>query len=206
MRSLWGGALNFCKYPIPYQTFNVCTYICAYTCMCNTYIYTWGDPKTPKFIYKKLCIYSHMFKLQSPSKYSPSDAMHLSRHCFHCSEQFLNSSFWMSYAVSAIFVSPLPYGQNISLWGLFQLEERKRKVTLGEIEWIERVGHVGLAVFGQKLMNTQHSVTRCACKSPIMRCANVLKESSEKCTKGERSLSQWLQLTHWCRWVPRTLT
>ena len=83
--------------------------------MCNTYIYTWGDPKTPKFIYKKLCIYSHMFKLQSPSKYSPSDAMHLSRHCFHCSEQFLNSSFWMSYAVSAIFVSPLPYGQNISL-------------------------------------------------------------------------------------------
>ena len=29
------------------------------------------------FIYKKLCIYSYMFKLQSPSKSSPFDAIHL---------------------------------------------------------------------------------------------------------------------------------
>ena len=32
-----------------------------------------------EFIYKKLCIYSYMFKVQSPSKYSPFDAIHLSR-------------------------------------------------------------------------------------------------------------------------------
>ena len=30
-------------------------------------------------IYKKLCIYFYMFKLQSPSKYSPCDAIHLVR-------------------------------------------------------------------------------------------------------------------------------
>ena len=37
-------------------------------------------PKT-EFMYKKLCIYPYMFKLQSPSKYSPFDAIHLLR-CF----------------------------------------------------------------------------------------------------------------------------
>ena len=40
-----------------------------------------GDLKNPEFIYKKLYIYSYMFELQSPSKYSPFDAIHLSR-CF----------------------------------------------------------------------------------------------------------------------------
>ena len=34
-----------------------------------------GDSKNPEFIYKKLCIYSHTFKLQSPSKSSPMDAL-----------------------------------------------------------------------------------------------------------------------------------
>ena len=38
-----------------------------------------GDPKTPEFIYEKL--YSYMFKLQSPSKYSPLVEIHLYR-CF----------------------------------------------------------------------------------------------------------------------------
>ena len=36
-----------------------------------------GEPKNLEFIYEKLCIYSYMFTLQSPSKWSPSDAIHL---------------------------------------------------------------------------------------------------------------------------------
>ena len=36
------------------------------------------------------------------------------------------------------------------------------------------------AIFGQKLLNTQLSMGRCAPKSPIMKCANALKESSKK--------------------------
>ena len=56
---------------------------------CNT----WGTPqKTQNLFIKKLCIYSSMFTLQSPSKYSPFDAIYLLRHFFHCSKQFLNSS------------------------------------------------------------------------------------------------------------------
>ena len=35
-----------------------------------------------QFILKHLCIFSDMFKLQSPSKYSPFDATHLQKHFF----------------------------------------------------------------------------------------------------------------------------
>ena len=37
------------------------------------------EPPKPRIIYKKSYIYSHMFKRQSPSKYSPFDAIHLLR-------------------------------------------------------------------------------------------------------------------------------
>lgn len=35
------------------------------------------NQKNPEFVYKKLCIYFHMIKLQSFSKYSLFDARHL---------------------------------------------------------------------------------------------------------------------------------
>ena len=41
-----------------------------------------GIQKTQEFIYKKLCIYSYKFKLQSLSNYSAFDAMHLLRWVF----------------------------------------------------------------------------------------------------------------------------
>ena len=47
-----------------------------------------GDPKIPEFIYKKLCIYFYMLKLQSPSKYSSFDAKHLSRCFFTAQSSF----------------------------------------------------------------------------------------------------------------------
>ena len=56
-----------------------------------------------EFIYKKLCVYFYMFKLLSPTKYSPSDAIHLLRCSFHCSKQFLNLSILMPFSASAVF-------------------------------------------------------------------------------------------------------
>ena len=41
------------------------------------------------------------------------------------------------------------------------------------------MGHGGHDIFGQ-LLNTQRGVGRCASKLPIMKWANVLKESSKK--------------------------
>ena len=88
----------------------------------------------------------------------------------------------MSFGASAIFfVSPLPHQQNISLWGHFSSKEttKQKKVAWDATGWIGRVRYGGHAIFGQKLLNTQCSVGRCARKSPIMKWANALKESSK---------------------------
>ena len=62
-----------------------------------------GGPKNPEFTYKTLCIYSYMFILQSPSRYSPFDWIHLSRCFFQCSKHFLNSFILMPFSDSSIF-------------------------------------------------------------------------------------------------------
>ena len=51
-------------------------YMHVYMC-----IFEVGPQKKTEFIHKKLC-YFYMFKLQSPSKYSPWDAIHLLRLFF----------------------------------------------------------------------------------------------------------------------------
>ena len=66
--------------------------------------------------------------------------------------------------------------------------------------------HRDHAIFGQTLLNSQHSVGRGTRKSPIKKWANALKESSKKLTEAEWSFSQHHQLVHWYRWVPRTPT
>ena len=48
----------------------------------------WRGHQKMGFIYKKVCIYSYLFKLQSLSKYSPFDAIHLWRHFLHYSKVF----------------------------------------------------------------------------------------------------------------------
>ena len=149
-----------------------------------------------------------MFKLQSPSKHSPFDAIHLSRCFFYCSKQFLSSSILMPFLASAIFclfVSPLPHQQNVPFEVFFHLGKQKKSLMEKSGEW----GGWGTGVmlfFGQKLLNTQHSVGRWAHESPIMKWANTLKESSKKFTVAEQDLSQQCQLVHCYRWVPRTLT
>ena len=44
-----------------------------------------------------------------------------------------------------------------------------KKVAQDKIRLIGRVEHGGHAVFGQKLLNTQHRMGRCTPKSPVMK-------------------------------------
>ena len=66
----------------------------------------WGvTQKYPEFIYKKLCVYFYMFKLQSPS-----NTLHLMQYTyqdviFHCSEQFLLVNFDASLCFCHFFCS-----------------------------------------------------------------------------------------------------
>ena len=147
-----------------------------------------------------------MFKLKSPSKYSPFDTIHLLRHFFPLLKTVLNSLILIPFSASAVFCfTSSILAKHFSL-RIFFIWGNKKNVSHSQIRWIRRVGHGSHAIFGPKLLNTQCSVGRCADKLPITKWANVLKESSKKFTKAERSLSQQCQLVHWYRWVSRTLT
>ena len=92
------------------------------------------------------------------------------------------NSFWTCWfgcllALLTFFVSLLPHPQNISLWGLFFSWGNKNKVARGKIDWIGRVENRAHAVFGQTLLGLR------AHKSPIMKWANTLKESSKNSLK-----------------------
>ena len=88
--------------------------------------------KTQKteFIYKKWCIYFYMFKLQSPSKFSPFDAMHLLRLFFHCLKQFLNLSILMPFSTCAIFFHLFYIGKTFSFVDTFHLGKQTKKMSL----------------------------------------------------------------------------
>ena len=132
-----------------------------------------------------------MFKLQSPSEYSPFDAIHLWR-CFFCAQDsFWTCQFLCLLVLSPLpfFVSPLPHRQNISLSGPFSSGETKKKVIWGESGWIWRVGHQGHGVFGQKLLNLSAVWVGALMNPPS--CHGQM----------EHGLSQQ-QLAHWHTWVP----
>ena len=86
----------------------------------------------------------------------------------------------------SFFVSPLSHQQNISLFS-----SRGNKVTWGQDQVNRESGAQGHAIFGKKLQYTQRSVGRCTCKSPIMKWANVLKESSKKFTEASHNNDIW---------------
>ena len=99
---------------------------------------------TPEFIYKKLCIYSYMFKLQLLSiwyntpiqKFFP-----LPKTVFEL----------IDFSASTIFVLPLAHGHNISLWGLFHLEKQKKSLIAWGV-WIGRcVNREGGASIGREV-------------------------------------------------------
>ena len=165
-------------------TIYIYIYLCVYAYVnihACIFIYLYeGGPPTLEFIYKKVCIYFNMFKLRSPSKYSPFDEYTYEDIFSHCSKQFLNSSILMLFSAPAIFCFTSSISAKCFLWGHFSSRETKKKVTQGKIGWIRRLGNGGNAVFGKKLLNTQCSVSRYASKSPIMKWANTLKKSSKK--------------------------
>ena len=95
-----------------------------------------------------MCIYSYIFKLKAPSKYSPFDTIHLLRFFPTAQNSFWTHRFWCLLEPLQFFISPLLHLQNIFLWGLFS--SRETKVTWGEMGWTGRVGHGDHAIFWSK--------------------------------------------------------
>ena len=76
----------------------------------------------------------------------------------------------------------------------FFIWENKKKVIQDQIGWIGRVGHGNLAVFGQKLLNTQHSVGRHIYKSPSWNgpmCWNRLQKNLLKLNAASLNNAIW---------------
>ena len=136
-----------------------------------------GAPKKDK-VYKKLCFYSYMFKVQSPSKYSLFDAIHIPR-LFSTVQTVLNSSILTPFSASAIFFSPLPHQQNVSLRGILSSRETKKKFLGSKIKWLGRLG-TGVRPF---LVNSCWTPSVVWAGAPWIthhEMGKVLKESSKK--------------------------
>lgn len=91
----------------------------------DTGVRTWGG-KTPEFIYKLPCTYSHMLKLKSPPKPSPFEATPLSRHFPLGSEQCLSASGSTPFGASAAFCFASSTSANRFPWRVFSPEDTKQ--------------------------------------------------------------------------------
>ena len=134
-----------------------------------------------------------MFNLHPPSKYSPFDTIHLWRLFPTAQNNFWTCPIWCLLGLLLFFGLPLPHQQNISIWGLLFIKEKKNRVAWGKIWLIGKMGDRSHDIFGQKLLNTQPNVGRCTCKLPIMKGASTLNESSK--TKFTETRTQPLTTT-----------
>ena len=163
-----------------------------------------GGPKKTEFIYKKYafvltCLnFCHLHRLSFWCN-TPIETF------FHFSKQFLNSSILMPSTLLPFLVSPLPYQQNVALWGppFFLLGKQKNHSGWDQVN--REVGAWGSWYFWLK--TAEHSVRsgQVRSKSPIMKWANALS-LQKKFTEAEHNLSQQCPLVHWYRWIPRTLS
>ena len=109
---------------------SVCSWDLLFFLTILALLYEGGIQNTRIYLQKNVY---YMFKLQSPSKYSPFDAVWLSRPFFQCSKQFLNSSILMPFSASAVFCfTPSTLAKRFPVRTFFHPGKQK-KVTWGEI-------------------------------------------------------------------------
>ena len=83
-----------------------------------------GAPKNPWNLFiKKLLLY---FETSVTLTFSPFDAIHLSTHSFHCSEQFLNLSILMPFSAFATFYFTSPTSSKHVLLRTFFIQGNKK--------------------------------------------------------------------------------
>ena len=126
----------------------------------------WGGApqKPPEFIKNFVCILTCLSFTHLQS------TLHLMQYTFQDVFSTAQNSFWTCpfgclVVLLQFFFTSSTLAKHFPLRTFF-IQGYKKK-SLGEIWWIERVGHRGHAIFGQKLLNTQYCVGRCICKSPI---------------------------------------
>ena len=85
-----------------------------------------GDPPKNQNLLIKDCVFIVTCLNFSHLPSTPFDAVHLSRHFFHCSKQFLNLLILMPLVLLLFFFVSLPlYLHNVFPWGIFFTKEKK---------------------------------------------------------------------------------
>ena len=149
-----------------------------------------------------------MFTLQSSSKYSPFDAVHLMETFPTAQNSFWIHRVWcLQCFCHFLFVLPIPHLQNVSLWELFNVGKQKNSCLWQEQE-NRKGGAQGSCHFGWKTAKCSVCCRQVGAfvihpsQNGQMHWKNIFK----KLTEAECSFSQHHQLVHWYRWVLRTLT
>ena len=142
------------------------------------------------FICKKLCVYSYMFKLQSASKFSTFDAMHLWRCFIPAQESFWIHRFWCLLVLLLAFVLPLPHSSTSPLRTFF-IQGNKKKGRPRQEQITREGGAWGSCCFGSK--TAEHSAQGWAgalLNHPSWNGQTHWKNLQKKFTEAGCSLSQ----------------
>ena len=165
---VWWLPLIWEVFILYYNTSDI--FLLHYLFLIHHYNYTYmsGDPKNHNLLIKN-CVFILTFKLQPLSKHSPFDAIHPLRRFSTAPNSFWTHWFWWLLVLFAVFHFTSSTSAKHFPLRIFFIGQTKENVTWGKIRWLEKGGHRGHAIFGQKLLNTQCHVGRCACKWPTMK-------------------------------------
>ena len=144
-------------------------------------------------------MYSYMFKLQSLSKFSLSDTIHLSRFFFPLHYiVFWACQFWCLLVLLSFFCfTTSTSAKHFPLRAFFH-PGRQTKVAGGEIRWLGRVGH-RVMTFWIKNCSAQCGQVCLLINHPSWNGQTHWKGLQKKFTEAKCSLSQHHQLVHWPR-------
>ena len=157
------------------------------------------DPQKTEFIY------SYTFKLQSPSKYSPFDAIHLSRLFSTAQNSFWTRWFWCLLVFLLFFILFHLFHITIPFEDLFHPGKQQKLLAV-------RLGEQGGRGMRVKLFLVKNCWTLGSMwagvlvSNPSWNGQTCWKTLQKKFTEAKNSLSQQCQLVHGYRWVSRTLT
>ena len=140
-----------------------------------------------------------MFKLQSPSKYSPilhNTPIEMFFPWLRTVFEVVDFDAFQGFCCFQFHLFHLIKQFPLRIFS--SRETNFKKSCLGQ-DWVNREGgHGSHAVSGQKLLNTQHRVGRCTYTSPIMKWENALKESSKDSPKpntASHNNASWYTVT-----------
>ena len=143
-----------------------------------------------------------MFNLQSPSKYSPFDTIHLLRWVFLPLKTVFELVDFDAFECFCCFLFNLFHiGKIFPFEDFFHLRKQKQ-FAWGKIRWVGKAGHRGHAVF----CHTLSAVWAAAFTNrPSLNGQSVERLLKKKFNEAEHSPSQQCQQVQWYRWAPRTL-